>query len=154
VPNATDHQLKRLDHLQTIIQRLAGNSFLIKGWANTLVSAILGFSFKDSRSSAIAYLALLPTLLFWALDAYYLALEEGVRILYNSGAEALAAANYPAEPQVALAPAISARAVASCDWVRAARKPATWLIYAALIVSILLAASGKIAPTRSAVSGI
>ena len=34
--DAIDQQLKRLDHLQGIAQRLAGNSFLVKGWAVTL----------------------------------------------------------------------------------------------------------------------
>jgi hypothetical protein len=88
--DAIDHHLERLDHLQSIVQRLAGNSFLIKGWAVTLVSAILGFALKDAGATAqLAYLALVPILLFWGLDGYYLAAERQIRDLYNDGAAAL-----------------------------------------------------------------
>jgi hypothetical protein len=82
----SDHQLdvclKVLDHLQSIIERLAGNSFVIKGWAVTLSSALLGFSVEDSDSAVIAYLAILPTVVFYLLDAYYLALERKFREKY------------------------------------------------------------------------
>ncbi len=46
-----DQQLKRLDHLQSIVQRVAGNSFLIKGWAVTLASAILGLTLSNPRQN-------------------------------------------------------------------------------------------------------
>ena len=77
-----DVRLKALDHLQSVIQRLAGNSFLIKGWAVTLSSALLGLSVKGTNSAAVAYLAILPTVVFWLLDAYYLALEREFRDKY------------------------------------------------------------------------
>src|SRR5580704_9020987 len=90
MPDVNDQQLKRLDHLQGIVQRLGGNSFLIKGWTLTLVSAVLGFALKDPATTApLGYLALMPIILLWGLDAYYLAIERRVVSLYNNGATAL-----------------------------------------------------------------
>jgi hypothetical protein len=66
-----DNRDRRLDHLQGIIQRLATNSFAIRGWAVTLASAFLGFSIKDARA-AIAFVGVAPIVVFWIIDAYYL----------------------------------------------------------------------------------
>lgn len=79
-----DQGLKRLDHIQGVINRLAGNSFKLKGWCITLSSALLGLALKGDTSTAeIAFLAILPTLVFWGLDGYYLASEREFRKLYN-----------------------------------------------------------------------
>jgi hypothetical protein len=73
---------KQLDHLHAIIERLAGNSFMIKGWAITVASGFLGFSIRDAKP-AIALIGLLPTVMFWIVDAYYLAGERYFRDRYN-----------------------------------------------------------------------
>jgi hypothetical protein len=134
----TDLQMKRQDHLQGIIQRLAGNSFLIKGWAVTLVSAVLGFALKDATTSPLAYVAIVPVLLFWGLDAYYLAAERNVRTLYDAGALALQAALAavaPAAPALPGADIVPAK-VCFCRWFCAAKTPATCVIYLLLIFCI------------------
>lgn len=131
--DAIDHQLKRLDHLQSIIQRLAGNSFLIKGWAITLTSAILGFALKDPASTgSLAFLAILPTLAFWELDAYYLALERGMRHLYNDGSDALRTAHYNVAANLP-DPQIGPRNVCFCGWLCAAWVPSTAVLYIVLL---------------------
>jgi len=53
---------KHLVLLQDVIKRLAGNSFLIKGWSVTLVTALLGLA-VDGATPALAGLALLAALL-------------------------------------------------------------------------------------------
>jgi hypothetical protein len=73
---------KHLEFIQNAINRMANNSFIIKGWAVTLVTAIIGFSLSRSITSFV-YLAFLPTLIFWGLDAYYLRQERLFRNLYN-----------------------------------------------------------------------
>lgn len=65
---------KHLEFLQTNIQRLVGNGFIIKGWGVTLLTAVLGATLKDSRA-AYALFGLTPILIFWVLDGYFLALE-------------------------------------------------------------------------------
>jgi uncharacterized membrane protein len=77
---------KHLELLQTNIQRLAGNGFVIKGWGVTLLTAILGATLKENRAD-YALFGLAPILLFWLLDGYFLALERGFRIKYDVAAE-------------------------------------------------------------------
>lgn len=63
---------------QSVIQRMAGNSASCKSWCVTLVSAIL-VVIADKDKPALAYLGVLPTLVFFVLDAYYLGLERMFR---------------------------------------------------------------------------
>ena len=74
---------KRLDHLHDIVQRLAGNSFTVKGWAVTVASGFLGFAAKDANPK-IAFVGLIPITIFWVIDAYYLAQERHFRARYNA----------------------------------------------------------------------
>jgi len=69
--------------IQSIIQRMAANSASSKSWCITLVSAILVI-LADKGKPQYALLALIPVILFLALDAYYLSLERGFRNSYNS----------------------------------------------------------------------
>lgn len=66
---------KHLEMIQGVINRLAGNSFTIKGWAVTVASAIMALIAKDNFPRA-ALLAMIPLLGFCALDAFYLMLER------------------------------------------------------------------------------
>lgn len=72
-----------LSIMQSVIQRMAVNSSSCKAWCITIVSAILVL-IADKNKPELAMLALLPTFLFLALDAYYLALEKSFRISYNN----------------------------------------------------------------------
>ena len=62
---------------------MATNSTSCKAWCITIVSAILVL-IADKNKPELAWLALLPTFLFLALDAYYLALENAFRSSYNN----------------------------------------------------------------------
>ena len=68
--------------LQGVIQRMAANSSQCKAWCITIVSAILVIV-ADKSKPDYAWIALLPTILFLALDSYCLALEKGFRESYN-----------------------------------------------------------------------
>ncbi|MBL7750778.1 MAG: hypothetical protein JNN29_05310, partial [Chitinophagaceae bacterium] len=85
-PHANLH--KELDIIQSIINRMANNSFLVKGWAMTLVSGLLAFG-KDvilADKSGVYYLIMMLGILipFWWLDAYYLKQERAFRKLYDN----------------------------------------------------------------------
>lgn len=73
---------KHLEFIQTIIARMAGNSFLLKGWTVTLAAALFALAAKESNG-AFALLAVIPALSFWGLDAYYLRQERLFRKLYD-----------------------------------------------------------------------
>jgi hypothetical protein len=75
-------RVKHLELIQGIVNRLAGNSFSIKGWSITLVAALFALAAKDANPFYAA-VALLPALFFWGLDAYYLRQERLYRGLYN-----------------------------------------------------------------------
>jgi hypothetical protein len=78
--------LKHLEFIQAIITRLATNSFLVKGWALTISGALFGFA-ASHLSWPIATVGLLPIIVFWYLDAYFLRQERIFRSLYNGVAE-------------------------------------------------------------------
>lgn len=69
--------------LQNVIQRMAANSSQCKAWCITIISAILVIV-ADKSKPDYAWIAMLPAILFFALDTYYLTLEKGFRHSYNS----------------------------------------------------------------------
>ena len=76
---------KKIQHLQMIqgvINRMASNSFMLKGWAVTLVAGVFALASKetDGRYFLIAFI---PILVFWGLDSYYLLQERLYRYLYK-----------------------------------------------------------------------
>jgi hypothetical protein len=88
---------------QAVIQRMAANSSACKAWCVTLVSAILVLV-ADKGKPKFALMALIPTALFWALDAYYLALEKMFRNSYNSFIDKLHKGKITAEDLYAIKP--------------------------------------------------
>jgi hypothetical protein len=77
-----ENKSTHLQMLQAVITRMAGNSFLLKGWSVTLVSALFALS-ADRSNGTFAYVAVLPVLMFWGLDAYFLRQERLFRKLYD-----------------------------------------------------------------------
>jgi hypothetical protein len=74
-------QIKHLEMLQAAITRMASNSFMIKGWYITLVSALLALSAKDTKG--MVFVAYLPVLMFCWLDAFFLRRERLFRKLFD-----------------------------------------------------------------------
>jgi len=74
---------KHLEFVQGVINRMGQNSFLIKGWSVTLVSALFALAANDSNQKYIL-IAYFPTVVFWLLDSYYLYQERLFRKLYDS----------------------------------------------------------------------
>jgi hypothetical protein len=75
-------RLKHLEFIQDVITRLANDSFLMKGWALTVAGAFYGFAVKG-MSWEVAAIGLMPVLIFWGLDAYFLRQERLFRGLYD-----------------------------------------------------------------------
>ena len=74
-----DYLFKEIEIVQSIINRMGYNSFLIKGWTITLVVIVLVFR----NITEHPYLAIIPLGAFWFLDAYYLRQERLYRELYK-----------------------------------------------------------------------
>ena len=77
--NSNESFLKAIDITQDVIKRMAHNSFLIKGWTITLV--VVALLLKGSQEHI--FLAIIPVVTFWLLDAYFLRQERLYRKLYN-----------------------------------------------------------------------
>ena len=77
-----DNKLKHLEFIQTIINRMASNSFYLKGWSVTLVAAIFVLATKDGNPNLVP-VAYLPAIVFWFLDAYFLRKERLFCLLYD-----------------------------------------------------------------------
>jgi hypothetical protein len=76
-------KLKHLELAQAVINRMASNSFSLKTWGVTLVSAIVALATKDGLPSVVL-VAWLPIGVFWFLDANFLRQERLYRELYNT----------------------------------------------------------------------
>jgi hypothetical protein len=75
-------RIKHLEFIQGIVNRMGANSFQMKGWMITIVSALLAF-YSSTGQKSILLFAILPTVLFWGLDTYYLQQERKFRGMYN-----------------------------------------------------------------------
>jgi len=77
-----EEKIKHLEFIQNIITRMNTNSFQIKEWTVALVTAILAL-YASTKNSCFILLGILPSFLFWFLDAYYLTQERKFRGIYN-----------------------------------------------------------------------
>ena len=77
-----ENKQKHLEFIQAVINRMVGNSFLLKGWAITLVTALFALSAKDTNQSYI-FITYFPVIIFWILDGYFLLQERLFRDLYD-----------------------------------------------------------------------
>ena len=77
-----ESKLKHLELIQGVVNRLATDSFRVKGWTVVLVTALFVLLTKEDRLD-VAYIALVPALVFWGLDGYYLWQERLFRALYD-----------------------------------------------------------------------
>lgn len=78
-----DAKLKHLEFIQAVISRMAGNSFLLRGWSVTLVVAVLALANGQDSKKLLIILAVFPVLMFWGLDGYFLRQERLFRKLYD-----------------------------------------------------------------------
>lgn len=77
-----EYKMKYLELVQSVITRMASNSFMLKGWAVTLVAGIFALAGKDANKLYFL-VAYIPVIAFWGLDAYYLLQERLYRSLYE-----------------------------------------------------------------------
>lgn len=75
-------KIKHLEFIQGVVDRLASDSFRLKGWSVVLVVALFAV-FARGGQIDFAAIALVPVLIFWGLDGYFLAQERLFRALYD-----------------------------------------------------------------------
>lgn len=65
-----DNLVEELNLIQTQIQRMAGNSFIVKGWYTTFMSAFIVYIFTKNDFSLI-FLGVILTLGCFIYDCYF-----------------------------------------------------------------------------------
>jgi hypothetical protein len=119
---------------QSVIQRMASNSASCKAWCITLVSAILVIV-ADKGKPQYSMIAVIPTLLFFVLDTYYLALEKTFIQAYNAFIEKLHNRDIVASDLYAISPKGSLLKSFFCSLVSFS----TWPLYTTLLLMIWIA---------------
>ena len=76
-------KIKHLEFIQNIITRMNNNSFQIKTFTITIVSALLAI-YTSNKNEMFITISIIPITLFWFLDTYYLQQERKFRGVYNN----------------------------------------------------------------------
>ena len=128
-----ESKLKHLEFIQGVINRLASDSFRIKGWSVVLVAALFVLLAREGRIDFL-YIGLIPVVFFWGLDGYFLWQERLFRALYDHvrGLD---------EPAVDFSMETGAfRTGLRRTWIGATLSSTLILFYGALIAAIMLTA--------------
>jgi len=80
--------MKHLEILQGIITRMANNSASCKTWMLTIITGLIALSIE--KGCFPIWISLIPTIMFFILDSFYLGLEKHFRKLYNDFVSKLA----------------------------------------------------------------
>lgn len=125
-----------LNILQGIISRMATNSSNCKTWCITLVSAIL-VVIADKNKPDYAWIALIPIILFFLLDSYYLGQERSFRDIYNNFIQKLQTGNAQTNDLFVLKPLRGFKVVTSLD--QATLSFAIYPFYLTLVATVIVA---------------
>ena len=74
-----DDERQYLQMMQDNITRMATNSVNVKTWLVTIVAGILAIGGNIENVNYWLLLAIVPIVVFWYLDAFYLNIERGLR---------------------------------------------------------------------------
>lgn len=77
--NYDTQDLQYLQMMQENINRMAGNSANAKTWLVTIVTGFFAFGSSIKDLDWWLLLAIIPIIVFWYIDAYYLCLERALR---------------------------------------------------------------------------
>ena len=74
---------KEIDLIQACINRMAQNSFIVKGWTITLITVILALLPEKIDLRLLCAIVIVATVCFWYLDAFFLRTERLYRWKYE-----------------------------------------------------------------------
>ena len=125
-----DAKLKYLEFIQAIISRMSSNSFMLKGWCITLISALFALAAKDTDPLYVL-VAYIPIPAFWLLDGYYLSLERQYRELYKKA--------IICDPN-SIDFSLDAREfnTGRNTWLSSLISPSIWILYSASFLAVLV----------------
>lgn len=116
---------KHLEFIQALITRMNSNSFLIKGWAITLTSALFALAAKDSNIQYVI-ITYISVPIFWGLDGYYLSMERQYRKLYDVVAA-------KSDNTIDFKMDASGYNKDNCTWIYSTFSASVWIVYAVIM---------------------
>lgn len=131
IPDAESTAVQlHLKTLQSIIERIAGNGASAKSWCATLVSAIVGFTLHNGERQCVL-ISVLPVVLFFYLNCYYLAIEKYFRHSYNEFVKKLHSGELRKNDLFVIHGKFT-----WTHFLAATRSPSVWIFYAGVILLI------------------
>ena len=130
-----DGKLKHLEFIQNVITRMNTNSFQIKGWTITIVSATLAI-YASTKNECFILLGVFPSLIFWFLDAYYLTQERKFRGLYNDVA-GVSEKPFDLKPFAMRPDLYTKERCKKYSYWNVFRSPTIWKIYVSIILMLI-----------------
>ena len=79
-------RIRYLEAIQRVVDRLSNISFILKGWAVSLVAGLMALAAGGSNQGFVL-IAYIPIVVFWFLDAYFLMMERQYRQLFEKNAD-------------------------------------------------------------------
>ena len=77
-----ESRIRYLEAIQRVIDRLSNTSFILKGWAVSLVAGLMALAASGTNHGYVL-VAYIPTVVFWLLDAYFLMMERQYRQFFE-----------------------------------------------------------------------
>ncbi|MCK9170474.1 MAG: hypothetical protein M0P01_08680 [Treponema sp.] len=74
---------KEIDLIEGVINRMANNSFMIKGWTLTIVGVVFALTNNNPVTFIVVTGIAVVIISFWCLDTFYLRTERKYRALYT-----------------------------------------------------------------------
>lgn len=74
---------KEIDLIQNCINRMAKNSFMLKGWTISLIAVVLALTADRLNPLFLFCSIVIPIFCFWYLDAFFLRTEKMYRKMYE-----------------------------------------------------------------------
>lgn len=126
-----ESKIRHLEMIQTVISRMASNAFLLKGWTVTVVVGLFAFANIAEMESRYILLAIIPTLIFWVLDGFFVEQEFLYRELYRSVTKLPESkVNFSMETK-----SFKKR----CGWIKAVFSKTLLFFYPPLLIGIIIA---------------
>ncbi len=81
--DADEKKIAHLSMIQAVISRMGANAFAVKTWAVAIIAALFAVAVAQAKQLPF-FGAILPVVVFWLMDAYYLRQERLWRRLYDA----------------------------------------------------------------------
>jgi hypothetical protein len=134
-----EERIAYLSMIQGVISRMANNAFLIKGWSIGLTTAMLALA-GGTKNELFCLISIIPTFLFWWLDAFFFYQEKKYRTIYNyAKSQNLTSLDlYNLDPNMNIAQETEVKKKVYIRWV-VMRENAVYPIYAVQIFLLIIA---------------